>query len=224
MWVARLLRCQGSAACIIATTWPPESPLRTSQDKVENEPWEKCARRALAASHHRNRVGPQQRNALSHRAKSRSKLSPSPSIMPLMCPGGILARHNLLFSRNSPPKLFPLPKAKSLLRPDGVLARPVSNGLRLAAPDPPHCSGRSSTNASPATQLNWSISGSAKKPAFIALGKRDINRDCTTSATPSPSSGLSLGTARASTCSDCCRTSPPILDIAGSRTLPDTSP
>jgi hypothetical protein len=94
MWVARLLRCQGSAAYIIATTWPPESPLRTSQDKVENEPWEKCARRALAASHHRNRVGPQQRNALSHRAKSRSKPPPSPSIMPLMCPGGILARHS----------------------------------------------------------------------------------------------------------------------------------
>src|ERR1039457_401755 len=48
MRVARLLRCQGSAACLIATIWPPESHLRTSQDKVENELWAKCARRALA--------------------------------------------------------------------------------------------------------------------------------------------------------------------------------
>src|ERR1017187_10264555 len=48
MRVARLLRCQGSAPCIIATIWSPESHLRTSQDKVENELWAKCARRALA--------------------------------------------------------------------------------------------------------------------------------------------------------------------------------
>src|ERR1039457_7142522 len=48
MRVARLLRCQGSPACIIATIWPPESHLRTSQDKVENELWAKCARRTLA--------------------------------------------------------------------------------------------------------------------------------------------------------------------------------
>src|ERR1039457_2736815 len=48
MRVARLLRCQGSAACIIATIWPTESHLRTSQDTVENELWAKCARRALA--------------------------------------------------------------------------------------------------------------------------------------------------------------------------------
>jgi hypothetical protein len=45
----------------------------------------------LRAPHHRNRVGPQQRNVLSHRTKPRSKLPPSARIMPLLYSDGILA-------------------------------------------------------------------------------------------------------------------------------------
>src|ERR1035441_4469469 len=93
MRVARLLRCQGSAACIIATIWPPESHLRTSQDTVENELWAKCARRALAGFASPKSCRSAAKECTFPPYKTRSKLPPSARIMPLLYPDGILARH-----------------------------------------------------------------------------------------------------------------------------------
>jgi hypothetical protein len=44
----RLLRCRGSAVCIIAMIWPPELLSRRSCMRVEETPRETCARRPLA--------------------------------------------------------------------------------------------------------------------------------------------------------------------------------
>src|ERR1039457_3002518 len=96
MWKAGLSRFQSLVACIIATIWPPESHLEHLRTRLKMNFGRSVPGERLRASHHRNRVGPQQRNALSHRTKPRSKLPPSARIMPLLYPDGILARHRMV--------------------------------------------------------------------------------------------------------------------------------
>lgn len=48
--VAKSFPCQGSAACIIVTIWPPELSLRTSFNEVDEKPRENRARLLVAST------------------------------------------------------------------------------------------------------------------------------------------------------------------------------